>query len=93
MLLQAEPARRRREHERQRAPVQLPRECRVAAVELLLTLAEGAPAMCAKLRQPPYAALLLDVLVPMMLRLPDDSGAWEEAEPDDGLARDIWPWS
>ena len=40
--------------------------------------------MCAKLRQPPYAALLLDVLVPMMLRLPDDSGAWEEAEPDDG---------
>ena len=43
--------------------------------------------MCAKLRQPPYAALLLDVLVPMMLRLPDDSGAWEEAEPDGGLAR------
>lgn len=64
----------------------LPSECRVAAVELLLTLAEGAPRMCTKLRAPSYASVLLDVLVPMMLRLPDDSEAWEDAEPDDGLA-------
>ena len=64
----------------------LPCECRIGAVELLLTLAEGAPSMCAKLRSPSFSGQLLDTLLPMMLRLPDDSGCWEEGEPDDGLS-------
>ena len=45
-------------------------ECRVAAVELLLTLAEGAPKMCAKVEwwvdSPSYTGLLLDALLPML---------------------------
>ena len=65
----------------------LPRECRTGAVELLLTLAEGAPKMCAKLDPPGYACALLEALLPMMLRLPEDSTEWEEGEPLDGLAQ------
>ena len=60
-------------------------ECRVAAVELLLTLAEGAPKMCAKVDSPSYTGLLLDALLPMMLALPNDTSAWAEGEPADGL--------
>ena len=61
----------------------LPVDARMSCVELLLTLAEGAPKMVTKLDA--FTPRLLSVLVPMLLRLGGDLSEWEEAEPDDGL--------
>ena len=61
-------------------------DVRVACAELLMTLAEGAPKMVAKL--PQYGGRVLSVLVPMMVNLNPDASDWEEAEPDDGLDAD-----
>ena len=65
----------------------LPRESRIAAAELLVTLAEGAPKMCMKLAAPSYASALLDALLPMLLRLSDETASWEAGEPEDGLTQ------
>lgn len=56
---------------------------RMQCAELLLTLAEGASTLCGK--YPNFAARVLGVLVPMLMRLPEDTSEWRAAEPDDGL--------
>ena len=57
---------------------------RISCAELLLTLAEGAPKMCARLAGG-FAPKALGALLPMMLRIGEDSESWEAAEPEDGL--------
>lgn len=58
-------------------------EARISCAELLLTLAEGAPKMCAKLEA--FAPRVLSVLLPMLVRLGGDVAEWDAAEPEDGL--------
>ena len=58
-------------------------EARISCAELLLTLAEGAPKMCARLES--FVPRVLEVLLPMLVRLGGDLDDWEAAEPTDGL--------
>ena len=58
-------------------------EARISCVELLLTLAEGAPKMVTKLEA--FTPRTMNALLPMLVRLGGDLVDWEAAEPEDGL--------
>ena len=59
---------------------------RISCVELLLTLAEGAPKLCAK--HGAYVGKVVGALLPMLVRLEGELSEWEAAAPSDGLHGD-----
>eukprot|EP00310_Coccolithus_braarudii_P017097 CAMPEP_0183335620 /NCGR_PEP_ID=MMETSP0164_2-20130417/3864_1 /TAXON_ID=221442 /ORGANISM="Coccolithus pelagicus ssp braarudi, Strain PLY182g" /LENGTH=969 /DNA_ID=CAMNT_0025505013 /DNA_START=25 /DNA_END=2930 /DNA_ORIENTATION=- len=59
---------------------------RIAAIEVLVTLAETQPKMCLKVGG--FAARMVSTLLSMMLTLGEDCSAWEEVEPSDGMNED-----
>ena len=61
-------------------------DARIACAEMLITLAEGAPKMCAKLDT--FTPRVLGSLLPMLLRLNGELDEWEAAMPTDALRDD-----